>query len=166
MLARVRNKKFEKNTVKSWLEITFLKCELRSDRDEFLGKGIPSFSSVASDIWNALPNHLSFIQTLPAFRRALKHHQFLLAYPDSSAKPGRSNQLNVSHFVIQRQLLPPHSPEIPCRPSKGVPSERLRLVVSTRLWGNQRGSAMYFWLILTIFSGGQYKLGDWESLGG
>ena len=35
----------------------------------------------------------------------------------------RSNQLNVSHFVIQRQLLPSHSPEIPCRPSKCVPSE-------------------------------------------
>ena len=40
----------------------------------------------------------------------------------------RSNQLNVSHFVIERQLLPSHSPEIPCRPSKGVPSESLRLV--------------------------------------
>ena len=40
----------------------------------------------------------------------------------------RSNQLNVSHFVIQHQLRPSHSPEIPCRPSKGVPSERLRLV--------------------------------------
>ena len=39
-----------------------------------------------------------------------------------------SNQLNVSHFVIQCQLLPSHSPEIPCRPSKGVPSDRLRLV--------------------------------------
>ena len=40
----------------------------------------------------------------------------------------RSNQLNVSRFVIHRQLLPSHSPEIPCRPSKSVPSERLRLV--------------------------------------
>ena len=40
----------------------------------------------------------------------------------------RSNQLNVSRFVIQCQLLPSHSPEIPCRPSKGVPTERLRLV--------------------------------------
>ena len=55
----------------------------------------------------------------------------------------RSDQLNVSHFVIQRQLLPSHSLEIPCRPSKGVPSERLRLVkrfISHRLhtgaWGN------------------------------
>ena len=47
-----------------------------------------SFSSVASGIWNALPNHLSSIPTLPAFRRALKHHLFLLAYPDSSAKSG------------------------------------------------------------------------------
>ena len=40
----------------------------------------------------------------------------------------RSNQLNVSHFVIQRQLLPLRPPETPCRPSKGVPSERQRLV--------------------------------------
>ena len=38
----------------------------------------------------------------------------------------RSNQLNVSRFVIHRQLMPSHVPEIPCRPSKGVPSERLR----------------------------------------
>ena len=48
-----------------------------------------SFSSVASNIWNTLPNHLSSIPTLPAFRRALKHHLFLLAYPNSSAKSGR-----------------------------------------------------------------------------
>ena len=48
-----------------------------------------SFSSVASNVWNALPNHLSSIPTLPAFRRALKHHLFLLAYPDSSAKSGK-----------------------------------------------------------------------------
>ena len=47
-----------------------------------------SFSSVASGIWNALPNHLSSVPTLPVFRRALKHHLFLLAYPDSSAKSG------------------------------------------------------------------------------
>ena len=40
----------------------------------------------------------------------------------------RSNQLNVSHFVIQRQLLLMRRPETPCRPSKSVPSERLRLV--------------------------------------
>ena len=37
----------------------------------------------------------------------------------------RSNQPNVSHFVIQRQLLPLRRPEIPCRPSNGIPSERL-----------------------------------------
>ena len=47
-----------------------------------------SFSSVASGIWIALPNHLSSAPTLPVFRRALKHHLFLLAYPDSSAKSG------------------------------------------------------------------------------
>ena len=35
-----------------------------------------SFSSVASNIWNTLPNHLSSIPTLPAFRKALKHHLF------------------------------------------------------------------------------------------
>ena len=40
----------------------------------------------------------------------------------------RSNQLNLSRFVIHRQLLSSHSPETPCRPSEGVPSERLRLV--------------------------------------
>ena len=40
----------------------------------------------------------------------------------------RSNQLNLSRFVIHRQLLPSHSSEMPCRPSKGVSSERLRLV--------------------------------------
>ena len=39
----------------------------------------------------------------------------------------RLNQLNVSHFVIQRQLLLLRRPETPCRPSKCVPSERLRL---------------------------------------
>ena len=40
----------------------------------------------------------------------------------------RSNQLNLSRFVIHRQLLPSHSSEMPCRPTKCVPSERLRLV--------------------------------------
>ena len=48
-----------------------------------------SFSSAASNIWNALSNHLSSIQALPAFRRALKHHLFLLAYPNISAKSGK-----------------------------------------------------------------------------
>ena len=48
-----------------------------------------SFSSVASNIWNSLPSHLSSIPALLAFRRALKHHLFLLAYPDSSAKSGK-----------------------------------------------------------------------------
>ena len=45
-----------------------------------------SLAPVASNIWNALPNHLSSIPTLPAFRRALKHYLFLLANPDSSFK--------------------------------------------------------------------------------
>ena len=46
------------------------------------------FSSVASNIWNFLPTHLSSIPTLPAFRRAFKHPLFLLAYPDSGTKSG------------------------------------------------------------------------------
>ena len=85
-----------------------------------------SFSSVASNIWNALPNHLASIPTLPAFRRALKHHCLLTLTVVQNLV--RSHQLNVSHFVIQHQLLPSHSPEIPCHPSKCVPSEGLRLV--------------------------------------
>ena len=83
-----------------------------------------------SPIWNALPNHLSSILTLI----------FLLLEELSNITYSslitltvmqnlvRSNQLNVSHFVIQRQLLPLHRPETPCRSSKDVPSERLRLV--------------------------------------
>ena len=34
-----------------------------------------SFSSVASSVWNKT-GHLSFISTLPAFRKRLKHHLF------------------------------------------------------------------------------------------
>ena len=40
-----------------------------------------SFSSVASSVWNKLPGHLSSISTLPAFRKRLKHHLFLSAFP-------------------------------------------------------------------------------------
>ena len=36
------------------------------------------------------PSHLSSIPALPAFRRALKHHLFLLAYPYSGAKSGKT----------------------------------------------------------------------------
>ena len=46
------------------------------------------FISVASNVRNALPNPMSSIPTLLVFIRALKHHLFLLAYPDSSAKFG------------------------------------------------------------------------------
>ena len=82
-----------------------------------------SFSSVASNIWNSLPNDLSSIPTLPAFRRALKHHLFLLVYPDSSAKSGKIIPAQyVSHFVIQRQLLPLHRRETPCRRSIWAPT--------------------------------------------
>ena len=44
-----------------------------------------SFSSAASDIWNKLPGHLSSIPALPAFRKGLKHHLFLKAYPSISS---------------------------------------------------------------------------------
>ena len=47
-----------------------------------------SFSSVAAKFWNTLPGHLSSIPTLPAFRRGLKHHLFLHAYPDSRSPGG------------------------------------------------------------------------------
>ena len=69
-----------------------------------------SFSSVASNIWNALPSHLSSIPTLPAFGRASKHHHscsLTLAVVQNLA---RSNQLNVSCLVMQHQLLPSLSP--------------------------------------------------------
>ena len=62
-----------------------------------------SFSSVASVIWNALPNHLSSIPSLPAFRKALKHHLFLLAYPDSSATSGR---FKPAHCITLRDTVP------------------------------------------------------------
>ena len=67
------------------------------------------------------------------FRRALKHHLFLLAHPDSSAKSGKIEPADVSHIVKQCQLLPLHSPEILYRPAKDVLSERrrLRLVKAT-----------------------------------
>ena len=62
-----------------------------------------SFSSVALGIWNALPNHLSSIPTLPVFRRALKRHLFLLAYPDINAKSGKIKpaELNSSSSSIE-----------------------------------------------------------------
>ena len=40
-----------------------------------------SFSSVASSVLNKLPGHLSSIFTLSAFRKRLKHHLFLSAFP-------------------------------------------------------------------------------------
>ena len=80
-----------------------------------------SLPSVASNIWNSLPNHLPFIPALPAFRRALKHHLVLLAYPDSGAKSGK---IKPAQSITLRDtpptILPSHSPEIPCRPSKGA----------------------------------------------
>ena len=62
-----------------------------------------SFSFVASNIWNSMPNHLSSIPTLPAFRRTLKHHLFLLAYPDSGAKSGK---IKPAQCITLRDILP------------------------------------------------------------
>ena len=44
---------------------------------------LKSFSSVASSIWNELPGHLSSVQTLPVFRKHLKHHLFPQVYHSS-----------------------------------------------------------------------------------
>ena len=74
----------------------------------------------------------------------------------------RSNQLNVSHFVIQRQLLLLRCPETPCRPSKCVPSERLRLaeVINFPLatyWRMCKSCVTY---LLTTTTDNYDKLGD------
>ena len=81
------------------------------------------FLSVASNIWNALPNHLSSIPTLPAFRRALKHHLFLLAYPDSSVKSGMTKpaqRITLCDTIPTTAIAQPSNTI--CRPAKGVPS--------------------------------------------
>ena len=69
-----------------------------------------SFSSDASDTWNKLPCHLSFISALPAFRKRLKHHLFSNAFPGISS-PSTDitlcdviTSINVSH---SRCTLPP-----------------------------------------------------------
>ena len=49
-------------------------------------------------IWNKLPGHFSFISTLPAFRKRLKHHLFLSASPVIHHLP------LASRFVISAQL--------------------------------------------------------------
>ena len=50
-----------------------------------------SFSSVASNIWNSLPNHLSSIPALPAFRMELSNmHLFTACLPRTvAAKSGK-----------------------------------------------------------------------------
>ena len=62
-----------------------------------------NFHLLLREIWNALPNHLSSIPTLPAFRRALKHHLFLLAHPDNSAKSGK---IKPAQCIILRDAVP------------------------------------------------------------
>ena len=65
-----------------------------------------SFSSVAPKIWNALPGHLSSIPTLPAFRRALKHHFLLSAYPDSRTSGGITPSERITLRDNVHHLLP------------------------------------------------------------
>ena len=72
--------------------------------------------------------HLSSIPTLAGFRRALKHHLFLLAYPDSSAKSGK---IKPAQCISLRDTVPTTAtapPGITMPPIWRVPSERLQLV--------------------------------------
>jgi hypothetical protein len=57
-----------------------------------------SFSSAASDFWNKLPVHLSSIPALPAFRKRLKHHLFLDAFP--SIAPSSRNGTPVGNITL------------------------------------------------------------------
>ena len=87
---------------------------------------LDSFSSVAPKIWNALPGYLLSIPTLPAFRRALKHHFFLSAYPDSRTSGG----ITPSERITLRDTTPPAAIvliENTMRLAKRAPPERLRL---------------------------------------
>ena len=52
-----------------------------------------SFSSTASQVWN---NHISSALTLPVFRRHLKHHLFLDAYPGFTAPTIRIESITPS----------------------------------------------------------------------
>ena len=86
-----------------------------------------SFSSVAPSIWNSLPTICLPFQ-LFLFLEELSNITYSSSLTLTVVQNlARSNQLNVSHFVIQCQLLLLRRPETPCRPSKCVPSERLRL---------------------------------------
>ena len=69
--------------------------------------------SVASNILNSLPNHLSSVPTLPVLEELSNITYSCLHTLTVVQNLVRSNQLHVSHFVIQRQLLLSHSPEIP-----------------------------------------------------
>ena len=60
---------------------------------------------LSSNIWNAWPNSSVVLSnSSAAFRRAVsKHHLFLLAYPDSSAKSGKIKPSSMYlHFVTYR----------------------------------------------------------------
>ena len=57
-----------------------------------------TFSSAASDFWNKLPVHLSSIPALPAFRKRIKHHLFLDAFP--SIAPSSRNGTPVGNITL------------------------------------------------------------------
>ena len=77
-----------------------------------------SFSSVGSNIWNALPSRPSqLFRFLEELSNIIYSCLLTLTVVQNLVW---SNQLNISHFMIQRQLLSLHSPEISCHPSKGV----------------------------------------------
>ena len=70
--------------------------------------------------------HACLSACLPACQpRRLNRVVSALGTTRSPRLADRPNQLNVSHFVIQCQLLLSHGP---CRLSNSVPSERLQLV--------------------------------------
>ena len=87
-----------------------------------------SFSSAASDFWNKLPVHLSSIPTLPAFRKRLKHHLFLDAFPGIA--PSSRNGTPVGNITLSdaTSLINITQAETSRRLAKSVPAERLRLV--------------------------------------
>ena len=87
-----------------------------------------SFSSVALNMWNSMPNHLSEFQVFLLLEELSNITYSCLLTMTVVQNLVRLNQLNLSRCVIHLQLLLSHSSEIPCHPSKGVPSERLRLV--------------------------------------
>ena len=62
------------------------------------------FSSVASSVWNNLPGHLSFISTLPVYRKRLKHHLLLSAFPGNPSPSTGITFCDVSPSANETQV--------------------------------------------------------------